>query len=146
MSRRADLQQRLGEVPLFAGCSRRDLQIVARHMEVAELPDGTVLCAEGATGDAFFVLLEGTAAVARGGERVNTLETGEHFGELALLDPAPRSASVVAEGDVVVGLLGARVFRSIVRDVPDLTDKLLRAMARQLRDARRAPHDPLPLD
>jgi CRP/FNR family cyclic AMP-dependent transcriptional regulator len=141
MARRADLAQRLADVPLFASCSKRDLAIVARHMEVADLPDETVLCVEGAPGDAFFVLLEGSVAIHRSGRRVALLGAGEHFGELALLDPGPRSATVVADGDVVVGLLGARVFRGIVRDVPDLTEKLLRAMAQRLRAADLAPND-----
>jgi CRP-like cAMP-binding protein len=93
-----------------------------------------VLTPEGELGDGFFVIIEGRAAVTREGRPVATLKSGGYFGELALLDPAPRDATVVAETPMVVGVLGARVFRAVVRDVPALTDKLLRGMARRLRE------------
>ena len=135
MSRRGELLDGLGAVPLFAACSKRDLGIVARHMEVLSVPAQTVLCAEGELGDGFFVILEGRAAVSRRGTAVTTLGDGGWFGELALLDPAPRDATVVAQTEMVVGVMGARVFRAMVRDVPALTEKLLRGMARRLREA-----------
>ena len=135
MSRRGELLTGLGAVPLFSACSRRDLAIVARHMEVLSVPADTVLCTEGELGDGFFVILEGRAAVSRRGTKVTTLDDGGFFGELALLDPAPRDATVVAQTPMVVGVMGARVFRAMVRDVPALTEKLLRGMARRLREA-----------
>jgi CRP/FNR family cyclic AMP-dependent transcriptional regulator len=135
VSRRSDLLEGLVRVPLFSACSTRDLGIIARHTEVIEVAPGTALTEEGALGDAFFVVLEGEAAVRRRGRAVSTLGPGTWFGELAVLDPAPRDATVVAESPMIVGVIGARVFRAMVRDVPALTDKLLRGMARRLREA-----------
>jgi CRP/FNR family cyclic AMP-dependent transcriptional regulator len=134
-SRAAQLRDSLSAVALFSTCSRRDLQIVARHMHVLELPGRTVLIREGETGDAFYVLLEGSATVSQEGSAIAAIEAGDHFGELALLDPAPRDATVTAGTDVVVGVLGARAFNAIVRDVPGMNAKLLRALARRLREA-----------
>jgi CRP/FNR family cyclic AMP-dependent transcriptional regulator len=135
MSRRTELLATLAKVPLFSACSKRDLAIVVRHTEVITVLPGTLLTEEGALGDAFFVILEGRAAVGRRGSTVSRLGPGGWFGELAVLDPAPRDASVVAETPMTVGVIGARVFRAMVRDVPALTEKLLRGMARRLRDA-----------
>jgi CRP/FNR family transcriptional regulator, cyclic AMP receptor protein len=104
-------------------------------MHIAEFPEGAELCVEGNTGDAFFVVLDGEVVVRNGKRERARIGPGGFFGELALLDPAPRNATVVAMQPTTVGVLGARVFRGIVRDVPELTDKLLRAMARRLREA-----------
>jgi CRP-like cAMP-binding protein len=137
LTHRAALRDALGDVSLFAACSKRDLQIIARHMQVVSVPEGTVLMREGEHGDAFFVVLEGSARMARGGRRVGEVGPGEHVGELALLDPAPRSATVTALGPMTVGAIDARTFAAIVRDVPALTIKLLAALARRLRERDR---------
>lgn len=134
MSRRTELREGLSGVTLFSSCSKRDLQIVARHTGLAEVPPGTKLTQQGDPGDAFFFILDGHAYVERDGRVVATLGRGDYFGELALLDPAPRDATVVAESTLTVGVLGARAFRAIVRDVPSLTEKLLRGLARRLRE------------
>jgi CRP/FNR family cyclic AMP-dependent transcriptional regulator len=135
MTARRELISGLAAVPLFWACSKRDLQIVARHTDVVEVPAGTAVVEEGGKGDAFFFILAGEAAVRRRGRTVATLGPGSFFGELALLDPAPRDATVVAASPLTLGVLGARVFRAIVRDVPAMSEKLLRGMARRLREA-----------
>jgi CRP-like cAMP-binding protein len=135
VSRRNELLDSLAQVPLFSACSKRDLGIVARHTEVLEVAPGTAVTEEGALGDAFFVVLDGEASVRRRGRVVSRLGTGAWFGELAVLDPGPRNATIVAETTLTVGVIGARVFRAMVRDVPALTEKLLRGMARRLREA-----------
>jgi CRP/FNR family transcriptional regulator, cyclic AMP receptor protein len=132
---RRDLISGLAAVPLFSACSKRDLQIVARHADVVKVPAGRAVVAEGGRGDAFFFILAGEAVVSRRGRTVATLGPGRFFGELALLDPAPRDATVVAASPLTVGVLGARVFRAIVRDVPAMSEKLLRGMAQRLREA-----------
>jgi CRP-like cAMP-binding protein len=135
LARGAQLRDSLADVPLLSSCSKRDLQIIARHIHVVDLPPETVLIREGEKGDAFYVLLEGDAVVSQGGDQTALIHGGDHFGELALLDPAPRDATVTAVTDVTVGVLGARAFNAIVRDVPGMNGKLLRALARRLRQA-----------
>jgi len=139
VARRQELIDHLRNVPLFSRCSGRELRIVARHAEAIHLPAGSVLFEEGATGDAFYIVLEGTAEVRRGtGRRLNSVGVGGWFGELALLDAAPRSASVVATSDLEVAVLGARIFRTLLRELPTISERLLAALAGELRDARRA--------
>lgn len=124
-------------MPLFAACSKRDLQIISRHMQVVAVPDGVELMREGEHGDAFFVVLEGNAVIVRGRTAIGEVGPGDHVGELALLDPAPRSATVTALAAMTVGVLDARTFAAIVRDVPALSGKLLAALARRLRERDR---------
>jgi CRP-like cAMP-binding protein len=139
VARRQELIDHLRNVPLFSRCSGRELRIVARHAEPVRLPAGSVLFREGDTGDAFFVVLDGTAEVRKGrsDRRVNTLAPGASFGELALLDAAPRSATVVAATDLELAVLGARIFRTLLRELPSISERLLAALAGELRQARR---------
>lgn len=140
MKQRDQLVEHLSAVPLFAACSRSDLRIVARHAAEVEAPTDTVLVEEGERGDTFFVMLSGEATVRRKGgaarsRRVATLGPGSYFGELALLDPGPRNATVAATTPVRLAAISARVFRTLLREVPAMNEKLLTGMARRLREA-----------
>ena len=138
MARRQELIDHLRNVPLFSRCTGRELRIVARHAEAVRLPAGSELFREGEDGDAFFVVLDGTAEVRKGASnrKVNSLSEGAWFGELALLDAAPRSASVVAATDLELAVLGARIFRTLLRELPTISERLLAALAGELREAR----------
>jgi CRP-like cAMP-binding protein len=126
----------LGDVALFSKCSKGELKTVARHAETVRLEPGVDLTAQGAEGDAFYVILDGTATVAVDGEQVNELGPGDWFGELALLDGEPRSSTVTAAEDLEVAVLGVRMFRTLLREFPDLASQLLAGMAAALREAR----------
>lgn len=144
MKKRDSIVDHLAGVPLFSACSKADLRIVARHTTTVEAPADTVLVQEGERGDTFFVLLDGEATVRRKGgaargRRVASLGPGSWFGELALLDPAPRNATVAATTDVTLAAISARVFRTLLRDVPAMNEKLLTGLARRLREADRGP-------
>ena len=90
---------------------------------------------EGRIGMEFFIIVSGTAAVTRNGKKVATLGPGAHFGELALLDRRPRSASVVSETDMDVLVLSQRQFNGLLESVPTIARKMLAAMANRLREA-----------
>ena len=136
MPRRKELAETLHSVPLFAKCTPRELRTVARFVETAELPSGTHLVREGEEGDALFVILEGEAVVQSGDQELARVGEGGHFGELAILDGEPRAADVVAATDVKIAVLGIRMFRTLVRELPDLAEQLLAGLAGELRDAR----------
>jgi CRP-like cAMP-binding protein len=136
MTRRRELAETLHAVPLFARCTPRELRAVARFVETAEFPAGTVLVREGEEGDALFVILEGSATVQSEGRILATVDEGGYFGELALLDGEPRAADVVAASDVKIAVLGIRMFRTLVRELPDLAEQLLAGLAGELRAAR----------
>ena len=135
MARRDAFIDNLQQVPLFAACSRKDLQLVARRAEDVRVAAGKTLISEGETGHEFFVILSGTAKVTRRGRKIATLGPGDAFGELALLEKAPRNASVVAETDMELVVLGQREFAGIVDEVPGFARKMLAGMAKRLREA-----------
>jgi CRP/FNR family cyclic AMP-dependent transcriptional regulator len=135
MPRRDAFIDHLQNIALFSACSKRDLQLVARRAEDVRVPAGKILVSEGETGHEFFVILDGTARVTRRGKRVATIGPGGAFGELALLDKAPRNATVVAETPMELVVLGQREFAGIIDEVPGFARKLLAGMAARLRDA-----------
>lgn len=138
MGRTRELADLLAEVGLFSRCSSRERATIARFMETAELPAGTDLIVEGEAGDALFVIIDGTAAIRRAGVEVATVGEGAYFGELAILDGGPRSATVVATSDVRVAVLGIRMFRTLLREIPDLAEQLMVGLASELRRAQAA--------
>jgi CRP-like cAMP-binding protein len=125
----------LAEVPLFSGASRKDLQAIARASDEIDVKAGRVLVEQGRLGHEFFLILDGKASVRRNNRKVAELGTGQYFGELSLLDKGPRDATVVADTDMKLLVLGQREFLGVLDDVPSLSYKLLRIMAHRLREA-----------
>ena len=125
----------LGRVPLFADLSDRNLRKVAKLVMPVRFDAGAAIVREGAQGHTFFVILEGRATVVRRGARPAKLRAGEYFGEMALLDRGPRSATVVADTDMDVLVLGQREFAGVIDEVPAMAHKLLTTMAQRLRES-----------
>ncbi len=124
----------LAEVPLFAGLSKRHVKAIARLAKVQRREAFSTLVEAGRPGDSFFLLLEGTAVVRPKGKRAATLGPGAFFGELALLDDAPRSATVEAKEDVLVARIGRTGFLKMVEKEPKVALVLLRTLAARLRE------------
>ena len=124
----------LGTVPLFSACSKKDLQLLSKRTERVHVPPGKVLVREGAAGAEFFVILDGEAEVTRHGRRVAILGPGDFFGDLALLDRAPRNATVTAKTDAELAVLGQREFAAMIDEVPGFAHKLLSGLAHRLRE------------
>jgi CRP-like cAMP-binding protein len=133
-----ELAELLSDVGLFSRCTKRERQTIARHAQTADLPAGIDLVREGEPGDALFIIIEGEASVLRDGDEVTRVGPGSYFGELAILDGAPRSATVVAATDVKVAVLGIRMFRTLLREFPELAEQLLVGLAGELRAAQDA--------
>lgn len=125
----------LGEIWLFSSLSASQLRTVRKAVEEVSVPPDTILVAEGAEGDEFSYIVEGTAAVRRNGRVVARLGPGQYFGELALLDDRPRSATVVSTGPMRLLVLDRRRFDALLDTMPALAGKLLQAMAQRLREA-----------
>jgi CRP/FNR family transcriptional regulator, cyclic AMP receptor protein len=134
VARTDEFVETLATVPLFSACSKRELQSVAKAVERLTVPAGKVLVTEGSAGAEFFVVIEGQARVERHGREVATLGPGTFFGDLALLDPAPRNASVVAATEMDVARIGQRAFDQLL-ELPGFSKKLLAGLARRLRQA-----------
>ena len=122
----------LKRVPLFADCSKRELETVAAIADELTMPAGRELTKEGARGAEFVVLAEGAADVRRRGRRVNTLGSGDFLGEIALITGTPRTATVTTTAPSRVLVMTAPAFRRLLRDNPSLQLKVLDALARRL--------------
>lgn len=133
--RRDEALRHLENVPLFSALSKKDLQQVAKLSTELAVKAGTELVDQGRAGTEFFLIMSGTATVKRNGRKIATLGPGQFFGELALLDRGPRSASVVAEGDMDVLVVSAREFGGMLDEVPGVATKLLAGLAARLREA-----------
>ena len=119
-------------VPLFAGCSRAELAKVAQLADELTVPEGKELTREGAPGREFFVVVEGGAVVRRKGRKVATVESGDFLGEIALLANVPRSATVVTTEESRLLVITDRAFRSLLRDAPSISAKVLHALAERV--------------
>ena len=127
--------EHLANVRMFSALSKKELNMVSRAADVVIVKPGSELVTEGSTGHEFFLILSGEAAVRRGGRKVATLGPGDYFGELALLDRGPRSATISAETELEVAVIGQREFMSVLDQVPAVSHKLLVTMAHRLREA-----------
>jgi CRP/FNR family cyclic AMP-dependent transcriptional regulator len=119
-------------VPLFAGCSQKQLGQIAAIADELQQPEGATLIREGTRGREFFVLVEGTVDVRRNGRRLGTMGSGDFFGEIALVSDAPRSATVTAASSVRLLLITARSFQRLLKDTPTIQAKILAALAERL--------------
>jgi CRP-like cAMP-binding protein len=138
----ADIVQSLKSVPLFAGVRDRELRRLARVLRESRFKEGEAITIEGRSGIGFFLIEDGEASVAVAGEIVGTLGPGDHFGEIALIDEGPRSASVTASTDLRCRGMAAWEFRSFVQEHPEVAWPLLQTLTSRLRDAeRRAARD-----
>lgn len=125
----------LGQVRLFSACNKKELGLIGKASDEVSVPAGKEIVTQGSTGHEFFLILKGQATVKRGGRKVNTLSAGDYFGELALLSKAERNATVVADTDMELLVLGQREFSGVLDEVPGMAHKLLVSMAGRLREA-----------
>jgi CRP/FNR family transcriptional regulator, cyclic AMP receptor protein len=123
----------LGDVPLFAELGKRHLRRIAKTAKVARVSAGQVVVREGFSAEAFYVLLTGQATVHRGGIDIAELHRGDYFGELGLLDGAPRTASVLASTDLWAVRLPRDRFLALLDDEPSITRGILATLVERLR-------------
>lgn len=136
----SDVDSILTKIPLFAHCSKRELQRIRGLLTPLIVPEGTVLITEGKPGHEFFVVLEGNASVTHDGVRVATLGPGDYFGEIALMQGGPRTATVVADGPMRVEVASEREFRALLDDAPGLARALILPLAQRIRELEAAEH------
>jgi cAMP-binding proteins - catabolite gene activator and regulatory subunit of cAMP-dependent protein kinases len=130
-----EVVSQLANVPLFSDCSQRELQTISRAVKDVDHSAGTVIAREGEPGVGLFVISTGTADVTIGGKKKATLGPGDFFGEIALLDGGPRTATVTAVSDVKLLGLTEWVFRGMMQEHPSIALKTLQQMASRLRAA-----------
>jgi CRP-like cAMP-binding protein len=122
------------QVPLFEDCSKAELRQIAETADEVDVPAGTLLTKEGASGKEFVVIIDGAAEVRRRGRKINELGSGDFLGEIALVSGAPRTATVKTTEPTRALVLTAQAFRSRMRRVPSIQLKVLAALARRIPD------------
>ena len=123
----------LRSVPLFAQLPDRELRLVTRTAREEAFVAGEELVGEGKQAGPMFVLLEGKATVLVQGQERGSLGPGDFFGEMALLDRQPRSATVRADSDVVALAISSWDFLALLRESWELTHQVLTALAARVR-------------
>jgi CRP-like cAMP-binding protein len=124
---------RLAAVPILEGLSKRQLGGLYRDASIVNHPEGHTVVAEGRGALAFHLIRSGAARVIRGGRTVARLGPGDFFGELALIDSGPRTATIVTETPLEALVISSADFKRLVRDNQTLAWKLLVFLAGRLR-------------
>lgn len=122
----------LVDIPLFADLSRRHLGKVAALGRTKRFPARTSIVTAGTNADAFYVILDGKATVRAGNRRI-PLTTGDYFGEMALLDGGVRSASVVADTEMLVMAIARRGFLKLLESEPKIAISIMSTLAHRVR-------------
>jgi len=127
--RKTDL---LKAIPLFAGCSQRELEAIAAVADEVMLPAGRTLMRQGDAGSELVVIEQGDVDIDIDGERIATRTAGDFVGELAIVTHRPRTATVTTATEVRALVLTARDFERLLRDVPSIAVKVLKAVGERL--------------
>jgi len=123
----------LGRCPFFAGLSRNELLEVAKVTEDLEVDEGKTLTRQGQSGSEFFVIIDGEVSVTKDESEIRTLGPGDFFGEIALLEDTPRTATVTAKTPLRFFVLTRQAFRSLLAHQPELEEKVTKALEERLR-------------
>ena len=123
----------LQRVPLFSGFNEDELRRIAELSRISEVPVGAVVTQIGESGDAFFVLIDGTAAVRTPVGAGAELHPGDFFGEMSLLDGEPRSASIVATTPLRLLIVDRAHFWRLLDETPELIRRMLTILSRRVR-------------
>jgi CRP/FNR family transcriptional regulator, cyclic AMP receptor protein len=123
----------LQDIPLFSGCTKSELNQLAKIVKEVEFPAGQTICQEGARGIGMHIVVEGYTKVQIGGRTRRKLGPGAFFGEIALLDGGARSATVVAVTDVKTLAVPQWEFKSMLEEHPTLALRMLEETCRRLR-------------
>jgi CRP/FNR family cyclic AMP-dependent transcriptional regulator len=123
----------LKKVPLFAGLDKRELEQIAGSMRERHFKAGDTVTQEGAGGVGFFVVEEGQADVTVGGETRGSVGPGDYFGEIALINESPRTATITARTDMVCHGMTPWDFRPLVETNSVIAWKLLTAMSEKMK-------------
>ena len=128
----------LGRVGLFAGLSKRNLIRIDQLGQVKTARKGDVVVAQGDKGTDMMIVIDGSASVTRGRRKLGELSPGQVFGEMALLDEQPRSATVTALEPMRMLAISGPAFRKLLPKVPRLTEAVLSTLSTRLREANAA--------
>jgi len=123
----------LHRIPLFAGLDKHKIERLGMLAEEVDVPAGKVLIRQGESGGDMMVLVSGQVGVERDGERLNTLGPGDFFGEIALIERGPRTATVTTESPARLLVVNHRDFHSLMEEFPEIAAQVLTTLAHRVR-------------
>jgi CRP-like cAMP-binding protein len=127
-----DLEQQLASVPLLAGLEPRVRRRLAEVGKRRTYSANEEIVREGSTGTALYIILSGEAHVEQDGQEIGKLSAGDFFGELALIEEHPRSATVAATTDTDCLLFPAWEFTALLEEHPEVAIPILHVLIRRL--------------
>lgn len=130
----------LSKIHLFSSSTRDELGKLAALFDEVTRPAATVLVREGMPGQEFFVLVDGQATASVHGEKLAELQPGDFFGEMSLLEHAPRAATIVADTEVTLLVAEPHGFAALWATAPAVGVRMLRTMSSRLRIVESAAH------
>ncbi len=133
MGTAAEYVQLLRRVPLFAGLSDAALDSIARQLSERSYETGAVIVKQGESGVGFYLIADGKVEVQQDSRVLRTMGPGEFFGELALMEDMPRTASVIARAQTRCLQLVRWNFRAILKENPDIAIRVLETVVQRLR-------------
>jgi len=131
----------LSRVPLFSKLSQRELEFVATRADEVDVPAGKRLITQGQPGDTFYVLLNGEADVVIDGNPRRTMQTGDFFGEISMLDRGLATATITTSKESRLFVMSHAQFRDAVKANEAVLVKVLAAMGERLRADMHARHE-----
>jgi CRP/FNR family transcriptional regulator, cyclic AMP receptor protein len=126
--------QMLAKVPIFSGLSEHQLSDITRLLTPVDVKAGTTIARQGEYGKEFFVIISGTASVVRDGVQLAKLGAGDVVGEISIIDGGQRTASVVADTDLLVEVATHPEFAGLLDRAPEIAVKMLPTLAALIRN------------
>ncbi|HXY56721.1 MAG TPA: cyclic nucleotide-binding domain-containing protein [Nitrososphaerales archaeon] len=134
-----DAAEMMASVPYFEGLSEKTRKAIASEGKVIMYDAGKTIVGEGGAGIGFYLVLEGRVEVRKGEKVLATLEKGQFFGEMSVIDGQPRSADVVAVSPTKCWVLVSWSFAGLLKGHPEIALPMLKELVRRLRAAQSAP-------
>lgn len=125
----------LARVPIFANCSADEIATIARAAKPSHFEPGQIIVTQGTPGQAFYLVTSGRVEILRDGRSLGAFGPGDFFGEMSLLDQAPRSATIRAIEPTECLMLSSWDFKALLERHPSIAIKLLEVLSRRLRVA-----------
>jgi len=125
----------LARVPIFANCTPSEIEAIVAVAQESGFQAGQIIVTQGTPGQAFYLILSGRVEIIRDGQSLGAFGPGDFFGEMSLLDQAPRSATIKALEPTLCMMLSSWDFKSLLEQHPSIAVKLLEILSRRLRVA-----------